>query len=139
MSKILFNEKQIKILKENNNVKAVSNKCITYTDNFKNEFITKSQKGIFPRKIFEDAGFDVEILGMKRVEQCADRWKRKYKTGKFLNDARKNSSGRQLKRELSTDEIISRLEAKNKLLEAENELLKKAKMIEMGLIKNLFN
>jgi len=134
MSKIIFNEKQIRMLEKNNNVKAVSTKSITYTDNFKNEFMTKLQKAIFPRNIFEEAGFDVEILGMKRVEQCAERWKRKYKTGEFLNDARKNSTGRPLKRDLSTEEIIARLKAKNMLLEAENELLKKAELIERGLI-----
>jgi len=134
MSKILFNEKQIKILEKNNNVKNVSTKSITYTDDFKNEFITKSQKMIFPRSIFEEAGFDVEILGIKRVEQCADRWKKKYKKGILLNDLRKGNSGRTLNRELSSDEIIARLQAKNKLLEAENELLKKAELIERGQI-----
>ncbi len=74
---------------------------------------------------------------MKRVEQCADRWKRKYKTGGILDDARKNASGRTLKRELSTEKIIARLKAKNMLLEAENELLKKAELIERGLIINI--
>lgn len=139
MSKIIFNEKQIRILEKNNNVKAVSIKSITYTDDFKKEFINKVEKGMFPREVFEKAGFDIEIIGMKRAEQCSDRWKRKYKNGGLLDDARKNSSGRNLKRELSTDEVIARLEAKNKLLQAENELLKKVKMIERGLIENLFN
>lgn len=134
MSKILFNEKQIKILEKNNNVKAVSTKCITYTDNFKNEFIAKSEKGILPRKIFEEAGFDVEIIGLKRIEMSAFRWRTKYKKCELLNDSRKGNSGRTLNRELSSEEIIARLEAKNKLLEAENELLKKADLIERGLI-----
>jgi len=137
MSKVLFNEKQIKLLEKNNNIKTVSTKSITYTDDFKKEFITKIQKDIFPRKIFEEAGFDVEMLGMKRVEQSADRWKKKVKNSIFLNDARKYSSGCTLKRELSTEEIIARLKAKNMLLEAENELLKKAEMIERGLIIKL--
>jgi len=139
MSKILFNEKQMKILEKNNNVKAVSTKCITYTNSFKNEFITKSEKVILPRRIFEEAGFDVEILGMKRVEVSAGRWRTKYKKGELLDDSRKGNSGRTLNRELSSDEIIARLQAKNKLLEAENELLKKAELIERGLIIKITN
>jgi len=134
MSNIKFNEKQIKILEKNNNVKAVSTKSITYTDNFRNEFITKYEKGILPRKIFEAAGFDTEIIGIKRIELSAYRWRKKYKKGELLNDSRKGNSGRTLNRELSSEEIITRLEAKNRLLEAENELLKKADLIERGLI-----
>lgn len=134
MSKILFNEKQVKLLKKNNNVKSVSEKAITYTDDFKKEFILKSEKGMFPREIFEEAGFDTEMLGKKRVQIFAYRWRKKYKKGEILEDTRKSKSGRPLDRELSSDEIIARLEAKNKLLEAENELLKKAELIERGLI-----
>ena len=71
---------------------------------------------------------------MKRVEVSAGRWRTKYKKGELLNDSRKGNSGRTLNRELSSDEIIARLQAKNKLLEAENELLKKAELIERGQI-----
>ncbi len=42
-----------------------------------------------------------------------------------MKDNRKNKSGRPLKRKLSDAEKLKRAEAKIKLLEAENELLKK--------------
>lgn len=134
MSKKTFSEKEIKILEKNINVKKVSSKAITYTEDFKNEFIIKSNKGILPRRIFEEAGFVVDIIGIKRIETSSDRWKNKYKESGNLEDTRKGNSGRTLKRELSLEEKIARLEAKNKLLEAENELLKKAELIERGLI-----
>lgn len=134
MSKKLFNKMEIRILQQNKNVKGISEKAITYTEDFKNDFILKSNKGILPRKIFEDAGFDINIIGMKRVEICAYRWKKIYKNRGNLEDTRKKYSGRPLLRELSLEEQISRLEAKNKLLEAENEILKKAELIERGLI-----
>lgn len=134
MSKKLFNEKEIKILERNTNVKNVSNKAITYTENFKNEFIVKSNKGILPRQIFEEAGLSVDILGIKPIEECAFKWRKIYKQRSSLADTRKVNSGRPLERELSLEEKIARLEAKNKLLEAENELLKKAELIERGLI-----
>ena len=43
-------------------VKAVSEKGITYTDEFKRLFIREYEKGKFPREIFEEAGFEVEVL-----------------------------------------------------------------------------
>jgi len=139
MSKITFSKMQVELLKKNLNIKNVSEKAITYTDEFKSIFIKEYNLGKIPRIIFEDAGFDIEILGEGRIKEASKRWRNQY--NKFGNnrDSRKNSTGRPLVRELSIEEKYSRLEAKNRLLEAENELLKKAKMIEMGLIKNLFN
>ena len=68
MSKKIFTEKEIKLLSANKYVKSVSSKGITYTDEFKHIFIAEKEKGKFPREIFEECGFDVEILGMKRIE-----------------------------------------------------------------------
>ncbi|MNI20140.1 hypothetical protein D3C73_736100 [compost metagenome] len=76
----------------------------------------------------------MEILGIKRIEMCAFKWRKIYNQRSSLSDTRKVNSGRPLERELSLEEKIARLEAKNKLLEAENELLKKAELIERGLI-----
>ena len=44
-------------------------------------------------------------------------------------------SGRRLNRELTVEEKTAKLEAKLKLLEAENELLKKVYLMERGLLK----
>lgn len=134
MSVKLFSEKEIKILEKNKNVKRISNKAISYTEEFKNEFMIKSNKGILPRQIFLEAGFEIEIIGIKRVETCAYKWRKIFKNRGSLVDTRKTKSGRSLNRELTLVEKITRLEAKNKLLEAENELLKKAELIERGLI-----
>lgn len=134
MSKKLFNENEIKILQKNKNVKNVTSKAITYTEDFKNEFMIKSNKGILPRKIFEEAGLSIDILGKKRIEERAFEWRKIYRQRGTLADTRKINSGRTLDRELSLEEKNLRLAAKIKLLEAENELLKKAELIERGLI-----
>ena len=47
------------------------------------------------------------------------------------------SLGRPAKRELTIEEKISRLEAKNRLLQAENELLKKMDLLERQMRKKL--
>lgn len=54
-----------------------------------------------------------------------------------IKDTRKGTSGRPLKRELSDKEKLQRAEAKIKLLEAENELLKKNELIEMGILTDI--
>ena len=132
MSKVIFNDKQIKVLAKNPNVLRVSDKAITYSEEFKNKFIVENSKGILPRKIFEENGFDIEIIGLKRIEQSAARWRKKYADMGVLGlkDSRTSNSGRPLLRELTTQEEIERLKAKISLLEIENEFLKKLDEIE---------
>lgn len=74
----------------------MSDKAITYADKFKRLFIDRYLEGKTPRAIFEENGFDVTILGMKRVEQCADRWKKAYDCDGIIGlvDTRKEASGR---------------------------------------------
>lgn len=112
MSKILFTDQEQKILKKHPYVKAISEKAITYTDEFKAMAIKKYEEGKFSRQIFEDAG---------------------------LEDSRKYHSGRPLERELSIKEKYARLEAQITLLRAENELLKKIDLAERMLIKKKKN
>ena len=137
MTKNYLTPSQQKEIKKNPYVKVVSDKAITYTDEFKRLFITENEAGKLPREIFEEAGFNIEMMGMTRVNRAADRWKRAYKkqgiTG--LEDSRKYSSGRPLERELSLEEKYARLEAKTRLLEAENELLKKLDLLERQMLK----
>ena len=134
MTKRLFTEKEIELLKCNPNVKAVSAKGITYTDEFKRIFIAENEKGKLPRDIFEEAGFDIEIIGMERIKAAGKRWRAAYHEKGIvgLEDTRKKNSGRPLERELTLEEKYARLEAQNRLLKAENELLKKIDLLERG-------
>ncbi len=137
MSIKLFNNEEIDILSKNKYVKKVSNKAITYTDEFKSIFITKNEAGKFPREIFEECGFNVDILGIERVRSCGKRWRAAHATGgvMVLQDTRKYNTGRPTEKELSLEEKYRCLEAKNKLLQAENELLKKLDMLENRMLK----
>jgi len=137
MSKKIFTEREIKKLSANTNVKSVSPKGITYTDEFKRLFITENQKGKFPRQIFEENGFDIDIIGMNRIESSGKRWRAAYRDNGVvgLRDNRKENSGRHSDKELSLEEKYARLEAANNLLKAENELLKKIDFAERRLKK----
>lgn len=137
MTKRLLTKKEQEQLKRNPNVQAVSDKAITYTDEFKRHFIAENEKGKFPREIFEEAGFDVELIGLDRIRAAGKRWRAAYRTAgvEGLQDTRKINSGRPLERELSLEERVVRLEAKNRLLQAENELLKKLDLLERQMLK----
>ncbi|MFR5749338.1 MAG: IS3 family transposase [Thomasclavelia spiroformis] len=127
MSKKLFTEQEIIILKQNKYIKKVSSKGITYTDEFKKIFINESINGKLPRIIFEECGFNIDIIGMQRVKSSASRWRTAFKNGGAikLTDTRKYNTGRPIEKDLSIEEKYKKLEAKMKLLQAENELLKK--------------
>lgn len=137
MSKKIFTEKDIKILSENPYVKNVTPKGITYTNEFKRIFINENKNGKFPREIFEECGFDIDIIGIQRVHSSGKRWRAAYRSNGILGlqDTRKDNSGRPRENELSIEEKYERLKAQNNLLKAENELLKKLDIMERGLKK----
>lgn len=127
MSKKLFSIEEVANLSGNRYVKAISDKGITYTDDFKTFFIAEYSKGKLPFKIFEDAGFDVEAIGKDRIWSASKRWRKSYKDSgeSGLRDTRKFNSGRPLKRELNHEEIIAKKDAEIAYWKAEAELLKK--------------
>jgi transposase len=130
-----FTPKEVEYLSTIPYVKSVSTKEITYTDEFKRIFIAENKIGKSPRQIFEENGFDVEVIGIVRVNRAAYRWRTAFnKSGVLgLQDMRKSNSGRPIKRELTLEEKNVRLEAQIKVLKAENELLKKLDLMERGL------
>ncbi len=85
MSNKLFTKEEVKILSENKYVKNVSEKGITYTDEFKNIFIIENEKGKFPREIFDECGFDINIIGIKRIKSAGNRWRTSYKKMVWLD------------------------------------------------------
>lgn len=122
MGKKLFTDEEIKLLSNNPYVKSVSSKVITYTDAFKQLFISENNKGRLPREIFEECGFDVTVIGYQRVRSSGKRWRTSYRENGVLGfqDTSSRSLGRSLKRVLSLEEKYARLEAQNVLLRAEN-------------------
>lgn len=102
MSKKLFTEEEVSILKQNKYVKKVSSKGITYTDEFKRIFIDESNNGKLPRIIFEECGFDIDIIGTQRVKSSADRWRSAFKNGGAVRliDTRKYNNGRPVEKNI---------------------------------------
>ncbi|MFJ1139704.1 HTH domain-containing protein, partial [Bacillus thuringiensis] len=78
MTKKLFTEREIEILSNNLYVKFVSQKGIIYKEEFKHIFIEENEKGNLQRNIYEECGFDIDMIGMKRVMSSGSRWRAAY-------------------------------------------------------------
>ncbi|MGL4451226.1 MAG: IS3 family transposase [Sarcina sp.] len=132
MSKKLFSAKEIESLKNNNYVLNVSSKGITYTNEFKIQFIAYSNNGMSSREIFEKANFDINILGARRIESAGSRWQANFRKNGVsgLNDTIRNNSGRPRVKELTPEEVLKRKDAEIAYLKAEIDLLKKLEMSE---------
>ncbi len=134
MSKIIFNEHEQRVLETNPNVSSVSDRAIQYTSEFKIQAVKANLEGKGPAQIFIEAGFDLEMIGIKKAQSALNRWRTTYEkygdTG-FLEERRgKGSTGRPSSKELSAEKKLEKAEARIKLLEAELELLKKLEALE---------
>lgn len=130
MSQILFDDEAIRLLERNPYVKRVSQKGITYSDEFKEKFMQEYEDGKYPTQIFRDAGFDVDMLGKERTRSFKKRCKKMVVREAGFTDTRKTNSGRPTTREFSLEEQLERLQHKIKYLEQENEFLKKIEFLD---------
>ncbi len=124
MSKKTFTIDEQNILIETGYIKKITDKSVEFTLEFKLLFMHEYRAGIkTPRQIFIEHGIDVEIIGQKRIEQCAFRWNKHYKAGGVTELEKHGASNKGRKPvELSeTDQMLAEIE----LLKMENSMLKK--------------
>lgn len=138
MSKIIFNEYQRRQIESNPNVTSVSDRSIQYTADFKVRAVKENLAGKGPSQIFAENGFNLEVIGTKKVQSSLLRWRKIYETygeSGFLEERRgKASAGRPSTQSASTEKKLEKAEARIKYLEAELELLKKLEELE-GQVK----
>ncbi|OAB24957.1 transposase [Paenibacillus macquariensis subsp. macquariensis] len=130
----IFNEHEIKQLEVNPHVQNVREKTITYSPTFKLAAVKAYEKGQTPMEIFLEAGFDLDFIGRDKPKHCLNRWRNTYtalgETGLLEEQRGKGSTGRRPTVEHSTEEKLKHAEARIKLLEMENDLLKKLEALE---------
>ena len=96
---------------------------------FKELYWIDYQNGIQPIEIFKKYGFDPNVLGAKRRNTFTERLKKQTQRVEGFKDTRKDNSGRPSTKELSLEEQIERLKHKNKVLQQENDFLKRVRFI----------
>ena len=76
-----FTEEEMDRLLQNPYVADVNRTSISYSREFKQLFMREYTAGRRPVQIFRDAGFDIDMLGSKRIERACARWKESYESG----------------------------------------------------------
>ncbi len=129
MSTRIFTQEQIKDLLNNKNVESCSDKSITFTTVFKKCAIKLYEQGLTSREIFQQAEFNLDVIGKNHPKECLKRWRRivKRKGIEGLNEAR-GSAGKGCRpktKGLSDADRIERLEIQVEYLKVENAFLAK--------------
>lgn len=120
-------EHEIQLLIKNPFVLNVDQNRIIYSDEFKQRFIKEYYSGKGPTQIFKDAGFDPKILGSKRIERAAARWRESYAAGSLGKYEDGSVRCRKItKQSSSPSKQYKHCQEEIGKLKAENELLKKA-------------
>ena len=124
-----FTEEQVRELEKNPYVKKVSNKSITYAEEFKELYWIDYQNGMQPIEIFKKYGFDPYALGSRRRDNFTNRLKKQAAREDGFKDTRSKNSGRPSTKELSLEVQLERLKHKNEVLQQENDFLKRVRFI----------
>lgn len=127
MSKRRFSLGERKKLLENVNVTKCSDKAISYNKAFKIEAVRQyNEEGKISTEIFQEAGFNLKVVGKGTAISCLKRWRRIYKIkgqSGLSEETRGRSGGRPKKNGLSDAERIEYMEAEIAYLKAENSFL----------------
>lgn len=93
MSRTLFTEDQIAALRQNPYVYSVTPATLALTKEFEEVFYTEYQNGTSPRKILEDHGFDISVLGERRAWSISQHIREEYNTPNTANSVKDIEAG----------------------------------------------
>jgi hypothetical protein len=128
MSKTIYTKEQIEQLLKNKNIAKCSQGSITYGKSFKINAVRLYEQGLTSTEIFQQAGFNLDVIGRDKPKKCLLRWRKTTaeKGVEGLVEIRgRNSSGRPKTKNLSDKDKIKRLEIEVAYLKAENDFLAK--------------
>ena len=124
MARGMLSSAEMDVLKKNPYVEDVNRQRILYTYEFKCFFMEQYLAGKRPVDIFRQAGFDVPMLGEKRIERATARWRAMYAAngmeamrGQVKANAKKKAGARTKKkaeagdREYGLQDVAGKLEA----------------------------
>ena len=126
MAKYFFTTEQIAELRKNPNVASVTTGVLTFTADFKKHAYDERHRHKSMRQIFEEAGFDIDIIGIKRIENFTAALEKQAMREAGFEDLRKDNRRREpTTPEASMAKQMRHLEHKVAYLEQENAFLKK--------------
>ena len=123
MARGMLSSAEMDVLKKNPYVEDVNRQRSLYTEEFKCFFMEQYLAGKRPVDIFRQAGFDVSMLGEKRIERATARWRAMYAAngmealrGQVKANAKKKAAARTKKkaeadgREYGLQDVAGKLE-----------------------------
>ena len=128
MSKRIFIKEEIEVLQNNPNVHKCSERSISYNKDFKIKAVKQYEEGLTSRKIFNLAGFDLNVIGGDAPKAALKRWNKVYKrkgTAGLETYTRGINHGCLKTKKIIEKDKIKRLEAEVAYLKAENDFLVK--------------
>lgn len=136
MGKKLFSKEQQQLLRQNPYIYSVTETRITLTKEFKQLFMTSYNAGESPRKILEDHGFDISIIGERRIWSISYHIRTEYKKyGEFhegyapRDTSTRHDAPTDAAKPVSQDDEIRQLRHEVDYLKQEMEFLKKISSI----------
>ena len=134
MPRNYFTDEQTEILKECPYVERVSRANVSFTEEFKAEFIRLYHQGTGPSDIIRQLGIDPKILGRGRIKTLTDRIREQSSRPEGFSRKPNGSKGRPRKKrhpEFDNDtQAAAYYKEYSKRLEQEIELLKKIEALE---------
>lgn len=131
MKRYPMSKEFVKQLNENPNVDKATEWTISFTKEFKQLAYDEYQRGKSMREVFMEAGFDVEKLGEKRMQNFRQKLLARVGNESGFADKRKDKSQQAPpSTEAQMMKRIRELEHRNAYLEQENEFLKKIQELE---------
>ena len=136
MSKKLLTEEQQQIHRKKPYIYNATETRITLTKEFKELFMTAYKAGESPRKILEDHGFDISIIGERRIWSISQHIRTEYKKyGEFhegygpRGEASNHDAPTDAAKPVSESDEIKQLRHEVDYLKQEMEFLKKISSI----------
>ena len=123
MGKNYFTPEQVEELRKNKYVKHVSEKAITYTEEFKEVFMMEYNSGKLPSQILTEMGFNYKVLGQSRIDNIVYTTKKQALRPEGFKDTRSTESGRPRTKDLTQDELIEHQKQEIEILKAKVEFL----------------
>lgn len=135
-----ISKEYVKVLQEHPYVARATEWTVLFTSEFKKIAYEEYYQGKSMRQIFNEAGFDVEQLGEKRLQNFRNGLFEKARANEGFEDGRKNNSRKEaVSTEAQMAKRIRELEHRNAYLEQENMFLKKIQDLEKGSVGNKDN
>lgn len=131
MKRHLLAKAYVEKLKEHPYVERATEWSVSFTEEFKQKAYDEYCSGKPMREIFIESGFDVKMLGAKRIENFRTQLVNKANEETGFVDKRKDKSRQaELSTEAQMMKRIRELEHRNAYLEQENDFLKKIQELE---------